>query len=175
MRSDVRVVGRLDQCRRGQLALDREGPVVTFRSAGGVTRLPVMDVSVISEARINQGRQRIGRQAFIPVIKLRDSLISGVENILADEAGEVAGTAYDRDLGEGAAEGGPKCHLIGWRECDPDARPDAGVPTRYQAAHVLASWTKACETQRAGVVVDLRVRAVGSEVRILIIQRDRRP
>src|SRR5215831_15461410 len=108
MRSDVRVVGSLDYRRGGQLALDRKGPIVGLGGADGVTRLPVMDVSVIREARVNQGRPGIGGQALVPVIKLRDPLVTGGENVLADESGEVAGAAHDRDLGEGAAEGGPQ-------------------------------------------------------------------
>ena len=100
MRSVDAVVVELHRQALPHFTLHRHRPVVVHRRTARCLTVEPIHVVVVRERRIDQRRQRIGRQALIQVERRRHTGIGRREHVLTDEPGEVTAALRDRDASE---------------------------------------------------------------------------
>ena len=106
------VVIDLDRHAATHFALHRDRPGVVGGRAHRRVAVPVVDVAVVRERRIDLRRQRIRRKPLIEHERRRHARVGVREGVLADEAREVARARDDRDTAVRAADAAANRRLV---------------------------------------------------------------
>src|SRR5207247_1544734 len=141
VRADQGVVGDFQNRTARELALDREVPEVLLRQAGCFPTLPPRDVVLVRERRVNEGRDRIVREALIEDHVRENSvgaLVRHAEGLR--EAALVGGAGYCGDGAEGTAISGADNRLLIPLIGESDAGAEAVEPGVGQRLAALAAW-----------------------------------
>src|SRR5436190_23819762 len=86
----------------------------------------------------------------------------------------MAAALYRGNAREAPPQSGADGGFIVERVGQAETRPDASVPSRHEAAGILATGAEAGEPQRSGTAISARIRPRGIEVRVLVFRVYRR-